>query len=870
MWGWLFGIWGTLMTTFAIVGQSPLDYVESPPHYPSPLGGRVEGDDKWAESYNRAREFVSQMTLLEKVNLTSGIGWKQGKCVGNTGDVPRLDLAGICLQDGPLGVRFSDLVTGFPAGITAGGTFNKDLIYQRGAAIAKEFRGKGVDVVLGPSTGPMGAKALGGRNWEGFGSDPYLQGIAGALTVEGIQEQGVMANAKHFIANEQEHFRQLVEWRDDYGYKDLKGQVSSNLDDRALHEIYAWPFADMIHSGVSSLMCSYNKINNSLGCQNSYLMNKIAKEELGFEGFIVSDWFGQQSGVASVLAGLDMGMPGNDRENPGFMSANLTTMVMNGTIPEWRLNDMAMRIMAAYYYVGLDETRKQVGGPNFNSWSKDTLGSVPEGSPVELVNEHVDVQTKFSRDTAYKVSLEAITLLKNLDNTLPLTQGVAHREIQRISVLGLGAAAAPRGPNCPDSQACSEGVMASGWGSGTAEFPFLKIPVEEISSKAVEQGKSVNWNFETTVTPDYDETVLHSDVNIIFALADAGEGSRIVHGNYGDRNNASLWHNADVLIKHAATRNANNVVVITSPGPVNVEQWIDHPNITAVLFTPPGGQYTGQTIADILFGDYNPSGRLPFTIARDDEDYIPIVRNVPKGGLPQDSFDESIYIDYRFFDQFNKTPRFEFGYGLSYSQWKFSNLEILNLNNEIPHNLPSPSPLKRGYRPLEPNYPQPSDCVFPPYFNRVNPDFQYAWVESTDQLEQKQPYPYPDGYSTDQPAYSLPAGGGPGGNPTLFKNIFQIKAQLTNLGPYQGSYVSQLYVGFPQSDEYPTPPKQLRGFDKTHILAHHSDTITFNLRWKDLAVWDTESQTWHIQPGTYTIYVGSSSKNLELVGHITV
>lgn len=297
MWDWLFGIWSALMTTMAIVGHSPQEHVESPPHYPSPLGGRVGGDDKWADSYERAREFVSQMTLLEKVNLTSGIGWKQGKCVGNTGDVPRLDFAGICLQDGPLGVRFSDLVTGFPAGITAGATFNKDLIYQRGAAIAQEFRGKGVDVVLGPSTGPMGAKALGGRNWEGFGSDPYLQGIAGALTVEGIQEQGVMANAKHFIANEQEHFRQLVEWRDDYGYRDLKGQVSSNLDDRALHEIYAWPFADMIHSGVSSLMCSYNKVNNSLACQNSYLMNKIAKEELGFEGFIVSDWFGQQSGV---------------------------------------------------------------------------------------------------------------------------------------------------------------------------------------------------------------------------------------------------------------------------------------------------------------------------------------------------------------------------------------------------------------------------------------------------------------------------------------------------------------------------------------------------------------------------------------------
>jgi beta-glucosidase len=152
------------------------------------------------------------------------------------------------------------------------------LMYLRGKAHGKEARLKGINVLLGPCVGPLGRMPAAGRNWEGFGADPYLQGIAAAQTIKGIQEEGVMATIKHFIGNEQEHFRQSWEWG-------LPNAMSSNIDDRTLHEMYGWPFADAIRAGVASVMCSYQMVNNSYSCGNSKLLNGILKDELGFQGF---------------------------------------------------------------------------------------------------------------------------------------------------------------------------------------------------------------------------------------------------------------------------------------------------------------------------------------------------------------------------------------------------------------------------------------------------------------------------------------------------------------------------------------------------------------------------------------------------------
>ncbi|ONH65029.1 Beta-glucosidase 1 [Cyberlindnera fabianii] len=270
-------------------------------------GGRLQ--KVWQAAYAKARDVVSEMTILEKVNLTTGTGWGSGPCIGNTGSVPRLSIPSLCLQDGPNGVRFTDFITSFPSGLAAGSSFNRDLIFNRGKAIGREAKVKGVDVLLGPTIGPIGYKAQGGRNWESFGSDPYLQGVAGALTVQGVQEEGVVACARHFIGNEQERFRQENEWTGG-DWDRLSASINSLIKDRVMHEVYLWPWADVVHAGVGGVMCSYNRVNGTYACLNSYLLNYLLKEELGFQGFVVSDWGAQHTGVDSALAGLDMTMPG--------------------------------------------------------------------------------------------------------------------------------------------------------------------------------------------------------------------------------------------------------------------------------------------------------------------------------------------------------------------------------------------------------------------------------------------------------------------------------------------------------------------------------------------------------------------------------
>jgi beta-glucosidase len=174
-----------------------------------------------------------------------------GPCVGQVGSALRFGIPNLCLQDSPLGLRNTDHNTAFPAGITAGATFDKDLMYARGAALGEEARGKGVNIQLGPSAGPLGRKPKGGRNWEGFGADPTLQAIGGAQTIKGMQSQGVIATIKHYIGNEQEIQRMN---------SIVQRAYSSNIDDRTLHEMYLWPFAEGIRAGVGAVMAAYNDV----------------------------------------------------------------------------------------------------------------------------------------------------------------------------------------------------------------------------------------------------------------------------------------------------------------------------------------------------------------------------------------------------------------------------------------------------------------------------------------------------------------------------------------------------------------------------------------------------------------------------------
>jgi beta-glucosidase len=313
-------------------------------------------------------------------------------------------------------------------------SWNKELAYLRGYHMGGEFKRKGATVALGPVVGPLGKIAKGGRNWEGFGNDPYHAGMFAAATVKGLQKQHVMACIKHLVGNEQELHRNIE--TDANGDRVLS--LSSNIDDVAMHELYLWPFADAIRAGVASAMCSYNRVNNSYACQNSKLLNGLLKTELGFQGFVVTDWNAQHGGVASALAGLDLAMPVGDP----FWGGNLTQAVTNGSVPLSRVEDMATRILASWIHV----VRSNTIPPGI-------------GIPKDVLQPHRAVEARLPEadPVLRQAAVEGHVLVKNKNRALPL-QGP-----RVISMFGYDAVA-PK-TNTPNNTGFNDWTMGTQSGS---------------------------------------------------------------------------------------------------------------------------------------------------------------------------------------------------------------------------------------------------------------------------------------------------------------------------------------------------------------------------------------------------------------------
>jgi len=836
----------------------------------------VSGDGSWSSAVAKARAFVAQLTLDEKVNLTTGIGIN-GRCVGNTGEVSRLGFKGICLQDSPLGVRLTDFASAFPAAINAAATFDKDLINQRGVAMGAEHRGKGVNVALGPMTN-LGRVAAGGRNWEGWGADPFLAGVATAETISGMQSQGVIACVKHYIANEQEHFR---------GGSEAFQIYSSDVDDRTLHEVYAWPFAEAVWAGVGSVMCSYNKINQTQACQNSKLINGVLKEELDFQGFMLSDWAALINGVQPALAGVDMNMPGFKSYNFGTSEPNpvnttnswwgsaLIESVKNGSVPEWRVDDMVTRTMAAFFKMGQDSGYPPV---NFDYNFENTLNS--NGM---VVNEHVNVQADHFK-LIREIGGASTILLKNTNGALPLNLD----KIKRIAILGEDAGPNPDGPNGCGDRGCDQGTLAMGWGSGTANFPYLIDPAAAIV------------NFVHSEKPTVPVEVVLNDFNLggvvkvadvadtclVFVNADSGEGYITVDGNAGDRTNLTLWKGGEQLITATAAVCSNTIVIQHVVGPVLVETWIDHPNVTAVLHAGLPGQESGNAIVDVLFGEVNPSARLPYTIARARTDYPADVLYNSNAETPQIVYQEALQIDYRHFDAQNISPRFEFGFGLSYTTFAYDGLNI-RAGDQTKHNnkraanvsmsaAPTPVPHVSSAAPKA----VPSSAV-----SQASPSVATVAksgapvANATGSAAAPNAIVTPAANSTATlsgnatatssapPAFSSPAQTSPGGPASLFQTVWTVSYEVKNTGGVDGNEVSQVYLGFPASANQ--PPRVLRGFDRSFIRKGQSVSVEVGLRLKDISIWDVVTQKWIVPSGSFTVEVGSSSRNIHLTGSFT-
>ncbi|CAG8094132.1 unnamed protein product [Penicillium olsonii] len=719
--------------------------------------GYVAGSAGWDAAYAKAQIALQKLNQTEKVGLATGVTWEGGPCVGNTYAPESIDYPSLCLQDGPLGIRFANPVTAFPAGINAGATWDRDLLYARGAAMGRESKGLGIHVQLGPASGPLGKNPDGGRNWEGFSVDPYLSGVGMEETIQGMQDSGVQACAKHWLGNEQEHHRETM---------------SSNVGDRATHELYLWPFMNAVKANVASVMCSYNKFNQTWACESDAILNKLLKDELGFKGYVVSDWNAQHTGVNSALAGLDMTMPGSDFNTPRgniFWDSNLVQAVSNGSVPQSRLDDMVTRILASWYLLGQDQGYPEV---TFSSWDGGK-------ATVDVTADHGSLVRTVARDS--------IVLLKNEDDILPL------QEPQILAIIGSDAAVNPDGPNACTDRGCNNGTLAMGWGSGTAEYPYLIDPLSAIKSQAESDGTQIIQSTTDSATAGA-EAAAAADTAVVFITSDAGEGYITVEGNAGDRNNLDPWHNGNELVKAVAAKSDNVIVVVHSVGPIILETILAQPSVKAIVWAGLPGQESGNALVDVLYGSTSPSGKLPYTIAKQFADY-----GASWTAALDDNFAEDLLVDYRHFDQNGISPRYEFGFGLSYTSFEYSRLAI----NVAATAGPSNGPVV------------------------------------------------------------------PGGAEQLFESVGTISVLVQNTGEVPGAEVAQLYIGLPDSAPS-TPPKQLRGFDKLLLEPEQSSMATFELTRRDLSYWDVQEQKWIIPAGKFTVYVGSSSRDIRQHGEFSI
>ena len=609
----------------------------------------------WEEAHKKAKEKIKEFTIEEKLSLLFGIQnmqkTKENGCVGSIEPIPN-KFGGICLQDGPAGVRFSTSTQSWQAAINTASTFNKTLMYEVGKAQGKEFREKGINIALGPAMN-FQRNPQGGRIWESYGDDPFLAGVVATQVIKGIQSNGVIACAKHYVANDQETNRK---------------NSSSNVKEQALWEIYIEPFyRSVIDAEVGSIMTAYNAINGIYCVNNSLIVKEYLKEKIGFKGFAMTDWWEVMSYEPDNFNnGVDMNMPGGIDEGPKYVGrnnsywSNFKTYLDNGKITYERLDDAVERILAPMYK--LDQFSSDVKFPEVNL-NKNTI---------------TDETKKLNREAAAQSNV----LLRNIDNILPLK----NMEGKTIAIFGNDAIESPciRDSDCScksDTNKIFKGHISLGYGSGTTYFNYTVDPYTAIKSRAEKEGIKIlssNNIIETEETIEghkievgkedietAKKIAAKANICIIFISADSGEQYINLEKSIGDRYDLDAWHSGNDLIEAVLEKNENVIVIINSPGPVNLP-WLN--KIKGLIMSGFGGAESGNGIVDVLFGDYNPSGHLPY-VWGELENYPSQIKLF--SNPTEYNYNEGVFVGQRYFDKNNKTYYFPFGYGISYTTFEF-------------------------------------------------------------------------------------------------------------------------------------------------------------------------------------------------------
>lgn len=458
-----------------------------------------------------------------------------------------------------------------------------------------------------------------------------------------------------------------------------------------------------------------------------------------------------------------------------------------------RVDDMVIRIMTPYYWLNQDKDY-----PTTDPSTADLNTFSPRSSWTRQFNltgeRSRDVRSNHAEAIRRHGAAGAV-LLKNKNGALPL------KAPRNVAVFG-NDAGEPTQSSVLNQVNYEYGTLSSGGGSGTGQFTYLVTPLQAIQKRvAQDKGLTHFWLNNTLIATSKINTLLiprgQPDVCIVMLKTWAQEAE--------DRAHLSSDWDGDKVVESVASY-CNNTIVVTHSSGVNTLPWSNHPNVTAILAAHFPGQENGNSLVDLLYGDVNPSGHLPYTIAMNGSDWnAPPTTGVNTTGFDdwQSWFDEKLEIDYRYFDAHNISVRYEFGFGLSYTTFNISNLQTSPLAKNVtshPENLPIQ----------------------------------------------------------------------PGGNPALWASIYNATVSVTNSGKVAGAAVPQLYVGLPASAPAGTPVRQLRGFEKVYLEPGQTKSVSFELMRRDLSYWDIVSQQWVIPQGEFTVWVGRSSRDLVASSKFTV
>ena len=654
----------------------------------------------------RARDIVSRMTLDEKIAQLHG--FRDATHNRIVLGIPRLGIPDFCITNGPAGAGPGGAgpkkpATALPAPIALASTWDRDLAKEYGAVAGSEAHDLGNALLEAPTIN-IARVPQNGRTFEGYGEDPFLAGQLAVAFIEGVQSQGIIANVKHYVANNQETDRNVID---------------EEIGERALREIYLPAFEDSIKRGHSaSLMCAYPKVNGTFNCENGPLLDTILRKEWGFAGFVTSDFGAVHSTVESAMAGLDLEMPTGK-----YFGEALKAAVESSQVPVSAIDEKLIRRFRAMIDLGVFDRQ-------------------PTPKPLPS-REHGAI--------ALRIAEDGIVLLKNSGGILPLKAS----QLKRVALIGLPKA-------------------STGGGGSSRVLPLYTVdPLDGLRSRVGSQ-VTIETN-DGAAIPAATALAHGADIAIVMV----GDQDREGHDQ-----SLSLAGNQDELVTAVATANPRTVVVLKT-GSAVLMPWAEQ--VPAIVEAWYPGQEDGNAVAAVLFGDVNPSGKLPLTFPRRLED-VPASKPEQYPGIDKVvHYSEGVFVGYRHYDANKKDPLFAFGYGLSYTTFRYGNL-------------------------------------------RVSPE-----------------------------RLSLSADAKP--------NV-QIDFDVVNSGRVRGAEAVQLYVGMPSSDAVPQPPKQLKGFQKVRLEPGQKTHVQFALDQRAFSYWDTTTHGWKVAAGTYSILVGSSSRDVRLSSRI--